>query len=42
MMHGLVGLLDMKIDPDIGSNAADAMSIVKKDFRSFLVDSLEL
>ena len=42
MMHGLVSLLDMKIDPDIGSNAADAMSIVKKDFRSFLVDSLEL
>ena len=31
-----------EIDPDIGSNAADAMSIVKKDFRSFLVDSLEL
>ena len=41
MMHGLVGLLDMKIDPDIGSNAGDAMSVVKKDFRSFLVDSLE-
>jgi Transcriptional regulator len=42
MMHGLVGLLDMKIDPDIGSNAADAMSIVKKDFKSFLVYSLKL
>src|SRR5210317_1867372 len=41
MMHGLVGLLDMKIDPDIGSNAGDAMSIVKEDFRSFLVESLE-
>ncbi len=42
MMHGLVGLLDMKIDPDVGSNAADAMSIVKEDFRSFLVESLEI
>ena len=41
MMHGLVGLLDMKIDPDVGSNAGDAMSIVKEDFRSFLVESLE-
>ena len=41
MMHGLVGLLDMKIDPDAGSNAGDAMSIVKEDFRSFLVESLE-
>ena len=40
MMHGLVGLLDMKIDPDIGSNAGDAMSVVKRDFRSFLVESL--
>ena len=34
-------LLDMKIDPDVGSNAGDAMSIVKEDFRSFLVESLE-
>ena len=42
MMHGLVGLLDMKIDPDVGSNAGDAMSIVKEDFRSFLVESLEI
>jgi len=41
MIHGLVGLLDMKIDPDVGSNAGDAMSIVKEDFRSFLVESLE-
>ena len=41
MMHGLVGLLDMKIDPDVESNAGDAMSIVKEDFRSFLVESLE-
>ena len=41
MMHGLVGLLDMKIDPDVGSNAGDAMSIVKEDFRSFLVESRE-
>ena len=42
MMHGLVGLLDMKIDPDVGSNAGDAMSIVKEDFRSFLVESIEI
>ena len=42
MMHGLVGLLDMKIDPDVESNAGDAMSIVKEDFRSFLVESLEI
>ena len=40
MMHGLVGLLDMNIDPDIGSNAGDAISVVKRDFRSFLVESL--
>ena len=42
MMHGLVGLLDMKIDPDVESNASDAMSIVKEDFRSFLVESIEI
>jgi AcrR family transcriptional regulator len=36
LMHGLVGLLDMKIDPEIDSNAAEAMSVVKKDYRSFL------
>ena len=42
MMHGLVGLLDMKIDPDVESNAGDAMSIVKEDFRSFLVESIEI
>ena len=41
LVHGLVGLLDMKIDPDAGSPAGDAMSIVKEDFRSFLVESLE-
>ena len=32
--------VDMKIDPDVESNASDAMSIVKEDFRSFLVESL--
>jgi hypothetical protein len=42
LMHGLVGLLDMKIDPEIDSNAAEAMSVVKKDYRSFLEESLEL
>jgi hypothetical protein len=41
-MHGLVGLLDMKIDPEIDSNASEAMSVVKKDYRSFLEKSLEL
>ena len=39
MMHGLVGLLDIKIDPKIESNAGDAMSRVKKDLRSFLFES---
>ena len=42
LMHVLVGLLDMKIDPEIDSNAAEAMSVVKKDYRSFLEESLEL
>ena len=42
LMHGLVGLLDMKIDPEIDSNASEAMSVVKKDYRSFLEESLEL
>jgi hypothetical protein len=41
-MHGLVGLLDMKIEPEIDSNAGEAMSVVKKDYRSFLEHSLEL
>ena len=42
MMHGLVGLLDMKIDPEFGTNAGSAMSVVKDDFRSFLEESLEI
>tara|TARA_B100000965_G_scaffold401262_1_gene424719 strand:+ start:2297 stop:2893 length:597 start_codon:yes stop_codon:yes gene_type:complete len=42
LMHGLVGLLDMKIDPEIDSNAGEAMSVVKRDYRSFLEESLEL
>ena len=42
LMHGLVGLLDMKIEPEIDSNAGEAMSVVKKDYRSFLEQSLEL
>ena len=41
-MHGLVGLLDMKIDPEIDSNAGEAMSVVKRDYRSFLEESLDL
>ena len=41
-MHGLVGLLDMKMDPEMDSGAAEAMSVVKKDYRSFLEESLEL
>ena len=39
MMHGLIGLLDIKIDPKIESKAGDAMSLVKEDLRSFLVES---
>ena len=42
MMHGLVGLLDMKIEPEIDTNASSAMSVVKDDFRSFLEESLEI
>ena len=42
LMHGLVGLLDMKMDPEMDSGAAEAMSVVKKDYRSFLEESLEL
>tara|TARA_B100001758_G_C18266342_1_gene533829 strand:- start:138 stop:734 length:597 start_codon:yes stop_codon:yes gene_type:complete len=42
LMHGLVGLLDMKIDPEIDSNAGEAMSVVKRDYRSFLEESLDL
>ena len=42
LMHGLVGLLDMKIEPEIDSNAGEAMLVVKKDYRSFLEQSLEL
>jgi len=42
LMHGLVGLLgDIKIDPEIDSNAGFAMEVVKKDLRSFLIESLE-
>ena len=42
MMHGLVGLLDMKIEPEFDTNAGLAMSVVKDDFRSFLEESLEI
>ena len=42
LMHGLVGLLDMKIEPEIDTNASSAMSVVKDDFRSFLEESLEI
>ena len=41
-VHGLVGLVgDTKIDESAGSNAGDAMSIVKKDLRSFLAMALD-
>ena len=42
MMHGLVGLLDMKIEPEFDTNAGLAMSVVKDDFRSFLDESLDI
>tara|TARA_B100000287_G_scaffold425942_1_gene473067 strand:+ start:5048 stop:5647 length:600 start_codon:yes stop_codon:yes gene_type:complete len=42
MMHGLVGLLgDIKIDPETGSNAGDAMSIVKNDLRTFVEETID-
>ena len=41
-VHGLVDLVgDTKIDESAGSNAGDAMSIVKKDLRSFLAMALD-
>ena len=41
-VHGLVGLVgDTKIDASAGTNAGDAMSIVKKDLRSFLAMALD-
>jgi AcrR family transcriptional regulator len=42
LMHGLVGLLDMKIEPETDSNAGEAMSVVKRDYRAFLEESFEL
>jgi hypothetical protein len=39
MMHGLIGLLDIKIDHKIESKAGVAMSQLKKDLRSFLIES---
>jgi len=41
MMHGLVGLLDLDIDPNLDTDASSAMSVVVSDLRSFLAESLE-
>lgn len=41
MMHGLVGLLDLDIDPNLDTDASSAMSVVVRDLRSFLAESLE-
>ena len=40
-MHGLVGLLDLDIDPNLDTDASSAMSVVVRDLRSFLAESLE-
>ena len=41
-MHGLVGLLDLMHEPEVVSNASEAMSVVKKDYRSFIEESLDI
>ena len=41
MMHGLVGLLDLDIDPNLDTDASSAMSVVVRNLRSFLAESLE-
>jgi AcrR family transcriptional regulator len=41
MMHGLVGLLDLGIDRNLNIDAGSAMSVVVRDLRSFLAESLE-
>ena len=41
MMHGLVGLLDLDIDRNPNIDAGSAMSVVVRDLRSFLAESLE-
>lgn len=42
LVHGLVGLVgDTKIDESASTNAGDAMSIVRKDLRSFLTMALD-
>jgi len=41
MMHGLVGLLDLDIDPNLETDTSSAMSVVVRDLRSFLAESLE-
>lgn len=42
LMHGLVGLLDVMHGPEVVSNASEAMSVVKKDYRSFIEESLDI
>lgn len=41
MIHGLVGLLDLDIDPNLETDTSSAMSVVVRDLRSFLAESLE-
>tara|TARA_B100001029_G_scaffold179360_1_gene188581 strand:- start:703 stop:1302 length:600 start_codon:yes stop_codon:yes gene_type:complete len=42
MMHGLIDLLDLKIDPANKSHAGNAMINTKKDLRAFLKESIDL
>ena len=41
MMHGLIGLMDIKIDPRIESKVGDAMIQIKNDLRTFLIESVD-
>ena len=42
MMHGLIDLLDLKIDPANKSHAGNAMINTKKDLRAFLKESIDI
>ena len=41
MMHGLIGILDIKPNSPTESDAAKAMINTKKDLRSFLKETLD-
>ena len=41
MMHGLIGILDIKPNSSTESDAAKAMINTKKDLRSFLKETVD-